>query len=118
MAVKNYGLAAQAPHLALHAPHFALHAPQPALHAPHLAFAACRLLAVHLDLALQIAAHAALQAPHLLILCLGPHWTAEQPAAMALPVRAVAVTTAEASILVICAERFIIKSLDGLAVCL
>lgn len=79
----------------------ATQAPHLALQAPHLVFALTLVLVlVLLTFALQ-APHLALQAPHLAAaaVCFGPHLAAVQPAANALPLRAAAVSTADASVL-------------------
>ena len=78
---------------------FGVAAPHLALQAPHLVFAFALVLAL-LTFALQ-APHFALQAPHLAAaaVCFGPHLAAVQPAANALPLRAAAVSTADASVL-------------------
>lgn len=77
-----------------------------------LALASCALLAALFGAA---ALHLALQAPHLAMLVLEPHFAPAQPAAKALPERAAAETTAEAMVLAILDDRlFIKKSLDRL----
>ena len=86
-----YFFAAQAPHLALHAPHFAL------------------ALVVALVLS-----PLALQAPHFVADCFGPHLAPAHVAAMTLPPMAAAVTTAEAKTLPRVDERLLMDISGGL----
>lgn len=92
-----YFFAAQAPHLALHAPHFAL--------------------ALALALALVVApvfSPLALQAPHFVADCFGPHLAPAHVAAMTLPPMAAAVTTAETKTLPRVDERLLMDISGGL----
>lgn len=90
-----YFFAAQAPHLALHAPHFAL------------------ALALALVVA-PVFSPLALQAPHFVADCFGPHLAPAHVAAMTLPPMAAAVTTAETKTLPRVDERLLMDISGGL----